>query len=127
MLLTNGVDEAIHLLACAFLDDGDEALICTPTFFMYDVSCSMMTQRPYARADGRLASRSRSSAFSLRSRRDQAHHRRLAQQSHGPVVSREHLLAIAAAAPHAVLMVDEAYFHFHGETLLDDVGRPCRT
>ena len=34
----------------------------------------------------------------------------------GATVSREHLLAIAAAAPQAVLMVDEAYFHFHGET-----------
>src|SRR5579875_2632626 len=45
VILTNGVDEAIHLLACAFLDEGDEALICTPTFFMYDVSVSMMTSR----------------------------------------------------------------------------------
>ena len=27
VLLTNGVDEAIHLMACAFLDEGDEALI----------------------------------------------------------------------------------------------------
>jgi len=43
ILLTNGVDEAIHLVACAFLDEGDEALICTPTFFMYDVSISLMT------------------------------------------------------------------------------------
>jgi histidinol-phosphate aminotransferase len=40
----------------------------------------------------------------------------------GATVSREHLLAIAAAAPQAVLMVDEAYFHFHGETTLGDVG-----
>ena len=30
VLLTNGVDEAIHLVACTFLEDGDEALICTP-------------------------------------------------------------------------------------------------
>src|SRR5665213_3176492 len=43
VMLTNGVDEAIHLLACAFLDEGDEALVCTPSFFMYDVSISMMT------------------------------------------------------------------------------------
>jgi histidinol-phosphate aminotransferase len=40
----------------------------------------------------------------------------------GAVVPREHLLRIAAAAPHAVLMVDEAYFHFHGETTLADVA-----
>ncbi len=38
VLLTNGVDEAIHLLCAAFLEEEDEALIQTPTFFMYEVS-----------------------------------------------------------------------------------------
>ena len=40
----------------------------------------------------------------------------------GATVPREDLLTIAKAAPHAVLMVDEAYFHFHGETTLPDVS-----
>src|SRR5215471_14260898 len=43
VLLTNGVDEAIHLMCCAFLDEGDEALIATPSFFMYDVNVSLFT------------------------------------------------------------------------------------
>jgi histidinol-phosphate aminotransferase len=43
VLLTNGVDEAIHLVCTAFLEEDDEALIMTPTFFMYDVSVGMMT------------------------------------------------------------------------------------
>ncbi len=55
LILTNGVDEAIHLMACAFLDEGDEALICTPTFFMYDVSIGMMTSRLDQGPDRRLA------------------------------------------------------------------------
>jgi histidinol-phosphate aminotransferase len=37
-------------------------------------------------------------------------------------VGREHLLAIAAAAPQAVLMVDEAYYHFDGASVMDDLG-----
>ena len=40
----------------------------------------------------------------------------------GAVVSRDRLLAICAAAPHAVVLVDEAYFHFHGDSLLADVA-----
>ena len=47
---------------------------------------------------------------------------RFAEQSDGRVVSREHLLAIAKAAPQAVLMVDEAYYHFHGETVMGDMA-----
>jgi histidinol-phosphate aminotransferase len=41
----------------------------------------------------------------------------------GAVVSREHLLAIAAAAPQAVLMVDEAYFHFDGASVISDLEK----
>ena len=40
----------------------------------------------------------------------------------GAPVSREHLLAIAKAAPQAVLMVDEAYYHFHGESVMQDLA-----
>src|ERR1700734_884508 len=35
VLLTNGVDEAIHLLCSTYLDPGNEVLIVVPTFAMY--------------------------------------------------------------------------------------------
>src|ERR1700739_2442574 len=37
VLLTNGVDEAIHLLCSTYLEPGDEALIVVPTFAMYAI------------------------------------------------------------------------------------------
>src|SRR5579864_4935628 len=40
VLLTNGVDEAIHLLCETFLDPGDEVLLPVPTFAMYEVSAA---------------------------------------------------------------------------------------
>ena len=122
VLLTNGVDEAIHLLCCAFLDEGDEALICTPTFFMYDVSVGMMTSKlkrvqtndslefPFERFLAAITPKTKLIMVAS------------PNNPTGATVSREHLLAIAKAAPQAVLMVDEAYFHFHGETTLGDVS-----
>ena len=123
VLLTNGVDEAIHLLACAFLDEGDEAVVCTPSFFMYDVSIAMMTtglRRVQADdsfefpLDRFLAAITPQTKLVI-----------VASPNNptGITVSREHLLQIAAAAPQAVLMVDEAYFHFHGETTIHDAGK----
>jgi histidinol-phosphate aminotransferase len=121
ILLTNGVDEAIHLVCCAFLEEGDEALICTPGFFMYDVSVMMMTpnlrkvqaddalQFPFEKFLGAITQQTKLIIVSS------------PNNPTGAVVSREHLLAIARAAPHAVLMVDEAYFHFHGETTIGDL------
>jgi histidinol-phosphate aminotransferase len=122
VILTNGVDEAIHLIACAFLDEAAEAVICTPTFFMYDVSVGMMTsglkkvqtddslEFPFERFLAAITPRTNLIIVAS------------PNNPTGATVSREHLLAIAAAAPQAVLMVDEAYFHFFGDTLLPDIA-----
>jgi histidinol-phosphate aminotransferase len=40
----------------------------------------------------------------------------------GSVATRAQLIELARRAPQAVLLVDEAYFHFHGETVMDLVG-----
>jgi histidinol-phosphate aminotransferase len=122
VLLTNGVDEAIHLICCAFLEEGDEAVITTPSFFMYNVSVSMMTrglvkvqcdetlQFPFERFLAAINERTKLIIVAS------------PNNPTGATVSRAELLAIANAAPHAVLMVDEAYFHFHGETVLNDIA-----
>jgi histidinol-phosphate aminotransferase len=122
VLLTNGVDEAIHLMCCAFLEAEDEALIATPSFFMYDVSVQMMTPRlQKVQADATLefpfdrfmaAITERTKLIIVASPNNPT----------GAVVGREHLLAIAAAAPQAVLMVDEAYYHFDGASVMDDLA-----
>jgi histidinol-phosphate aminotransferase len=123
VLLTNGVDEAIHLVCAAFLEEDDEAIICTPTFFMYEVSVRMMTAHltrvqadetldfPFARFLRAITPRTK--VIMIASPNNPT----------GAVVSREQLLAICAAAPQAVVMVDEAYYHFFGETVMGDVGR----
>ena len=122
VLLTNGVDEAIHLLCAAFLEAEDEALIWTPSFFMYDVSVMMMTshlrkvqsdatlQFPFERFMAAITQRTKLIFVAS------------PNNPTGAVVKREELLAIAAAAPQAALMVDEAYHHFHGETAMGDLS-----
>src|SRR5579859_7296675 len=40
VILTNGVDEAIHVLCQAFLDAGDELLLPVPTYSMYEIYAS---------------------------------------------------------------------------------------
>jgi histidinol-phosphate aminotransferase len=122
VLLTNGVDEAIHLLCATFLEPEDEALIATPTFFMYDVSVQMMTshlvrvqsdetlQFPFERFLAAITPKTKLILVAS------------PNNPTGSIIAREQLLAIAAAAPHAVLFVDEAYYHFHGESMLADIA-----
>ncbi|HEX8925764.1 MAG TPA: histidinol-phosphate transaminase, partial [Terriglobales bacterium] len=41
----------------------------------------------------------------------------------GAIATREQLLALVQAAPQAAVLIDEAYIHFGGETLLHELGK----
>ena len=123
VLLTNGVDEAIHLMCAAFLEEDDEVLICTPTFFMYEVSAGMMTahvRRVQADASLEFSYERFLAGITPRTKLIMV---ASPNNPTGAVASREQLLAICAAAPRAAVLVDEAYYHFFGETVIGDVGR----
>ena len=124
VLLTNGVDEAIHLLCSTYLDPGDEAIIVVPTFAMYAI---------FAQAEGaRLVQvfAGENFTFPLEGVLSRINPRtRLIAVANpnnptGAAVACEVLLRIARAAPHTALLVDEAYFEFHGETILNHTPWP---
>ena len=123
VLLTNGVDEAIHVLCQAFLDRGDAMLLPVPTYSMYEVYGSAAE----AHIDAVLAiDRFR---FPLEGMLSAIHPRtRLIAIANpnsptGATVARDAIVAIADRAPQAVVLVDEAYYHFFGETVIDLVGK----
>jgi histidinol-phosphate aminotransferase len=118
VLLTNGVDEGIHLLAETYLGPMTEALIPVPTFSLYQI---------YAAATGACVTTVESNEdFSLP----------LASLLHritpatrliaianpnsptGSVTAPKNLMALAEAAPNAAVLIDEAYFDFYGQTVL---------
>lgn len=118
LLLTNGVDEAIHLLCEAFLEPGDDALIVVPTFAMYEISaaatgaCVIFVPAgedfrfPTFDLIARITPRTRLIAIAN------------PNNPTGAVAEPRDLLEIARSAPRAAILVDEAYFEFYGKTLL---------
>ena len=125
VLLTNGVDEAIHLLCSTYLEPGDEAIIVVPTFAMYAVFAHVAGARVVQVPAGE------NFTFPLRELLAQVNeHTKLIAIANpnnptGTAVSCEVLFQIALSAPNAALLVDEAYFEFHGETVLSLPSRPA--
>lgn len=123
VLLANGTDEGIHLVTYTFLEEGNECLFATPSFFMYDVNAMAMgaklvriqmdntLQFPYQRMLDAITPRTK--LIILCSPNNPT----------GNTITREQIRTIAKAAPHAVILVDEAYFHFFGESIMDDLVR----
>jgi histidinol-phosphate aminotransferase len=122
LALTNGVDEAIHVLFETFLEAGDEVLLPVPTYTMYEIYASATDavtvpvlgaddlRFPFERLLAAITTRTKIIAIAN------------PNSPSGSVATRQQLIEIANRAPHAVVLVDEAYFHFHGETVIDLVG-----
>jgi histidinol-phosphate aminotransferase len=118
LLLTNGVDEAIHVLCQAYLEPGDEALIVVPTYSMYRIYMMAAGANlisvpagedfvlPIERVEQCITLRTRLIAIAN------------PNNPTGTVASQNDLLRVARAAPNAAVLVDEAYFEFYGQTIL---------
>lgn len=122
VVLTNGVDEAIHVLFEAYLDAGDELLLPVPTYTMYEVYASATDARivaVQAGADLELPMQKLLDAITPRTKIIAIAN---PNSPAGTVISRSQIAEIARRAPHAIVLVDEAYFHFHGETVIDLLG-----
>jgi histidinol-phosphate aminotransferase len=122
-LLTNGVDEAIHVLCQTYLDAGTEILLPVPTYSMYEVYASGTPARVvHIPADDgfRFPLSALLAAITPATRLIAIAN---PNSPTGQEVRRDDLLRVIEAAPQAAVLVDEAYFHFFGETVLDLVGR----
>jgi histidinol-phosphate aminotransferase len=123
VLLTNGVDEAIHILCQTYLGTGDEMLLPVPTYSMYAVYASGTDATLVeVRADDSL----QLPLEALLAKITPATKLIAIANPNSPTgwaVRREDILRIIEAAPRAAVLVDEAYFHFHGETVMDLIGR----
>lgn len=120
--LTNGVDEAIHVLLEAFLDRGDELLLPVPTYTMYQVYASLTDantvavqagedlQFPFDHLLRSITPRTKIIAIAN------------PNSPSGSVASADQILALAQRAPHAMVLVDEAYYHFYGESIIDRIS-----
>jgi histidinol-phosphate aminotransferase len=118
ILLTNGVDEAIHLLCQTYLDPGDEAIIIVPTYSMYRIYMAAAGAQVVpvpADADFRLPVSTVRDRITERTRMIA-----IANPNNptGTFTDLDQLLEIARCAPNAAILIDEAYFEFCGQTIL---------
>jgi histidinol-phosphate aminotransferase len=120
VLLTNGVDEAIHLLCEAYLEPQHEVIVVTPSFSMYEicaeasgarvvrVQCESDFRFPFEKVLHAITPATRLIAVAT------------PNNPTGSVATRDQVLQMANAARDAALLVDEAYFDFYGETVIPD-------
>lgn len=125
LLLSNGTDEALHLIADAFLERGDSVLLVEPTFAMYRFYAELSGARIQALRYGAqlqfpmrellqiLRSPSAPRIFFLANPNNPT----------GNVLEFGELRRILLAAAKTMVVVDEAYFEYSGITILPWIRR----
>jgi histidinol-phosphate aminotransferase len=127
MHLTNGIDDALHLIADTFIEDGDSVLVVEPTFDMYRFFAELAGARVIAlRYDEKM--RFPVDAVVRELRRSPKRSPRVLYIANpnnptGTLVQPEELRRILKAASHTLVLVDEAYFDFAGLTILPWIRR----
>ena len=124
LLLTNGTDEAIHLVLSAYLDAGQTVLLLSPSYAMYrfysELAGAAVEQAAYRPADLSFPVEELLEKITPRTRVV------LIANPNNPTGTAAPPGAIARIlekAAHSAVLIDEAYFEFHGATalgLIDD-------
>jgi histidinol-phosphate aminotransferase len=122
VLLTNGVDEAIHVLCQTYLDAGDEILLPVPTYSMYEVYASVTEARIVTVQAGENFQFPSDRIIDATTPRTKLIAIANPNSPTGSVATREQILRILENAPDASVLIDEAYFHFYGQTVADLIG-----
>ena len=123
LLLTNGTDEALHVVVSTFVEPGDSVLLVEPTYAMYRFYSELAGAEIEAlRYDAAMcfpwnkvleALRARPRVFFLPNPNSPT----------GNLLSREKLRKILTAATRTVVVIDEAYFEFSGVTVIPWIRR----
>jgi histidinol-phosphate aminotransferase len=123
-LLTNGTDEAIQVLVNTFVDAGDEVLILTPSYAMYrfysEVAGAAIRMVPYREGTLQFPLNELLSAITPATK---AVFLSNPNNPTGTAVSVHGIEQILKKASGAAVLVDEAYYEFHGVTVLPLIER----
>ena len=119
LLIASGSDTNIKMVFEVYVEEGDEVVVITPTYGMYAVYCRMFgakAREVLYDPDMSLPVSRVVEAIGLKTKLVT-----IANPNHtGTVISEEGLAGIikAAKAVNALVVIDEAYYHFYPKTML---------
>jgi histidinol-phosphate aminotransferase len=123
VVLTNGVDEGLHLVCETYLREEDEAILVVPTFGMYAIYIQATGAKivtvpmhedfsfPIDEIIDRITPRTRLIALAN------------PNNPSGTVAESRDLLRLVERAPNSAVLIDEAYFEFYGQSVLAGISK----
>jgi len=118
LLLTNGTDEAIHLICETYIEPGENAIVVVPTFAMFRIYAEAAGARVNEIAAGETFKYPTQTVLSRITESTRLIAIANPNNPTGAFVPLSEIEQIARAAPQGAILIDEAYFEFCGETMI---------
>ena len=118
LLLTNGTDEAIHLICESYLDPGDQVLMVVPTFAMFEIYAAATGAQMICVPTGPDFAFPTQAVLNQVTRQTRLIAVANPNNPTGALAPLADLMQIAEAVPDVAVLVDEAYFEFCGESMV---------
>jgi len=122
-VFTNGTDEAIQVFINTYVDDGQEVIVLRPAYAMYrfyaEVAGAKVVEVPYPQPGMKFPLEALLGAIGPATRAI------LISNPNNPTgtgLPLADVRQILDRAPHAAVLIDEAYYEFSGVTALGDIG-----
>jgi histidinol-phosphate aminotransferase len=123
LLLTNGTDEALHVVVSAFVQPGDTVLLVEPTYAMYRFYSELAGAGIVApRYDTRMSFPWKETLAALRAA-PKVFFLANPNSPTGNLLSHAELKKILRTASRTMVVIDEAYFEFSGVTVIPWIRR----
>ncbi len=123
VIVTNGADEALDIIAKTLLDEEDEVVIPTPSYSMYRVSSEIMGAKVV------FVPRSQEFGLDIKSIGENLTGRTKIificspNSPTGNLASSEQITSLIELDPNCTVVIDEAYFEFSGKTSSDMIKK----
>jgi histidinol-phosphate aminotransferase len=125
LVLTNGLDEGVLLSAIAFLTPGNEPaelIVAMPAFETYITTAKALQARVVSVPPGPDYAFPLEGVLAAVTPRTKLIYINNPNNPTGQPVPKEAIRQVARHAPHAVVLVDEAYHDFMGDNFLNEIG-----
>ena len=123
LALTNGGDDALRVFFDTFVEPQSHILICEPTFPMYRYYAEIAGARVHALCYGSNMEFPFADVLAALKKKPRVFFLANPNNPTGTLVSRDVLAKLLRAATHTVVVIDEAYAEFSGETAVPWIRR----
>jgi len=124
ILVGNGSDQLIKIIISSITGSGDRVVCPTPSFGMYKISTVIAGAKPVeVSLDDEFQYDLDKYMEALDKHKPRVAFICIPNNPTGCVLTKDRVLSIAKAFPDTALVVDEAYYEFHGTTLVDNINR----